>query len=221
MAVVPAKKIDKVSFFENHNTPWSTNATALGTTTAAVTDLATKTLAARNAFNAQQSAMDTAKAATETFNAAVDAMATAGAAIISQIRAKAKTSGDSVYALAQIPSPATPKPAGAPGQPTDFKATLDGNGSLVLTWKCSNTASGVIYQIYRALTGSVDFAYLGGSGERKFTDNTIPAGTTMITYQIQGVRSTGAGPWAQFNVNFGVGGAGMQIEETSPSRKAA
>jgi hypothetical protein len=61
------------------------------TTTAAVTDLATKTTAARAAYNAQQAAQNAAKAATIDFNLAVDAMTTRGADIIKQIKAKAAT----------------------------------------------------------------------------------------------------------------------------------
>src|SRR5206468_4327845 len=103
MPVVPNTQVAKIEFYENHNTPWAANAVAIGTTAAAVTDLATKTTAARAAFNAQQAAQDSAKAATLTLNAAVSAMATAGAVIISAIHTKGKSAGDSVYALAQIP----------------------------------------------------------------------------------------------------------------------
>src|SRR2546425_3413374 len=100
MSVMPSDKLGKISFCENHTAPWATNAVAIGTTTTAVTDLTTKTTAARAAFNAQQVAQDTAKAATLTLQMAVQAMATAGASIITQIRAKASVTGDSVYSLA-------------------------------------------------------------------------------------------------------------------------
>ena len=39
----------------------------------------------------------------------------------------------------------------------------------------------------------------------------MPAGSSQVTYQIQAVRSTAVGPWAQFNVNFGVSSAGFAI----------
>src|SRR6476661_7841862 len=108
MGVVPPTKVGKIEFYENHITPWSANAVAIGTTAAAVTDLQTKTTAARAAYTAQQAALDAAKSATLAYTNAVNAMAAAGAAIISQIRAKAKTAGNGVYVLASIPAPATP-----------------------------------------------------------------------------------------------------------------
>jgi hypothetical protein len=226
MPIVPAAKVDKIAFYENHTAPWSTNAVAIGTTAAAVTDLTTKTTAARAAYNAQQAAQDAAKAATLTLNSAIDAMAAAGAEIILQIRAKAATAGDSVYALAQIPAPATPSPVGAPGTPTDFSVALDGDGAVKLKWKCANPAgsTGTLYQVWRRTSADGEFVYLGGSGTKDFVDETLPAGSTAVTYQIQGVRSTAIGPWAQFNVNFGVSSGGTMtasVEETPPMKRAA
>jgi len=58
-------------------------------------------------------------------------------------------------------------------------------------------------------------------------DATIPAGSSQVTYQMQAVRSTAAGPWAQFNVNFGTGagaGAGAMsaaVVETAEIKRAA
>ena len=56
----------------------------------------------------------------------------------------------------------------------------------------------------RRKIGSGEFQFVGGVGEKKFVDQTVPAGSTTITYQLQAVRSTASGEWAQFNVNFGV-----------------
>jgi hypothetical protein len=45
-----------------------------------------------------------------------------------------------------------------------------------------------------------------------------------VTYQIQAVRSTAVGPWAQFNVNFGVSSGGAMtasVTEQPPSPKLA
>jgi hypothetical protein len=211
MGVLPPTKIARIEFCENHNTPWSTNAVAIGTTAAAVTDLETKTTAARDAFNAQQSAQNAARAATNDFNLAVQAMTDAAADIIKQIKTKAAISGNGVYSLAEIPAPATPSPRPPPGPITDFVVTLDGNGALNLKWKCANPpgAGGTIYQVWRRIGASGEFVYLGGSGSRTFLDDTLPAGSASVTYQIQGVRSTANGPWSQFNVNFGVSGAGV------------
>jgi hypothetical protein len=229
--VLPATKIARIEFCEAHNTPFSSNAVAIGTTVLATTDLATKTVAARAAFNAQQAAQNAAKAATNDYKIAVNAMTTAVADILKQIKAKAAITGPSVYSLAEIPAPAIPSPRPAPGKPTGFVVTLEENGALTLKWKCPNPAgsSGTLYQVFRRNTPTGDFNYLGASGTKSFVDATIPAGSGGVTYQIQAVRSTIAGPLAQFNVNFGVSGGGgggggemmASVVETAPSRIAA
>ncbi len=108
---------------------------------------------------------------------------------------------------------ATPAPAPAPGTCSDFKAELLGDGSVQSTWKANNPTglSGVTYQVWRRFGSEGEFSFIGASGEKKFVDSTIPAGTPQVQYQIRGIRPTAAGAWAQFNVNFGmaVGGAAM------------
>ncbi|HEY8667580.1 MAG TPA: hypothetical protein VIL86_13010 [Tepidisphaeraceae bacterium] len=228
MSVVPTTLIDRVQFYQNHITPWTANSTAIGTSSAAVTDLSTKTSAARDAFDAQQAAQSAAKAATLSYQTAVSAMSVAGAAIMKQIRAKGESTGNnSVYSLAEIPAPATPGPVGAPGEPSNFKVSLEVNGALTITWKCANPAgcTGTMYQVFRRTSADGEFAYLGGSGEKKFVDATIPAGSSQVTYQMQAVRSTAAGPWAQFNVNFGAGsgsgGMTAAVETVQAVKRAA
>lgn len=114
-----------------------------------------------------------------------------------------------------------PTPTPAPGPVSNFKAEINGDGSLTIKWKSDNPAgaSGTIYQVWRKI-GSGAFTYCAGCGTKEFTDYTVPAGTPSITYQIQAVRSTVAGPWAQFNVNFGVGG-GTVVTESAPVKIAA
>ncbi|MEM1010616.1 MAG: hypothetical protein AAGI46_00175 [Planctomycetota bacterium] len=228
MSVVPRKNVDKIQFFEDHISVWTAQATTIGTTEAEVTDLDTKTQAARTAYDAQQAAQNAAKAATADLNVALDAMSRAGSDIIYQIRSQAGADGDGVYAAAQIPVPATPSPSAAPGTPYELKTEVNGNGELMLSWKCDNPAgtSGTIYQVYRSTNGSLDFEYLGGVGSRKFVDATIPAGATQITYKMQAVRSTAAGMWATFNVLFGSNVQSSatptaSVSEESPSMKMA
>lgn len=121
---------------------------------------------------------------------------------------------------------ATPTPVPPPGTPSNFRVELFEDGSLQLKWKCNNPngAKGTLYQVYRRTSAEGEFTYLGGSGDRKFLDATIPAGSSQVTYQIQGVRSTAVGPWAQFNVNFGVTPSGTMtatVESATPVKKAA
>jgi hypothetical protein len=224
MSLVPVKLIDKVQFYENHVDPWTINAVGIGTTTTIMTDLAGKITAARAAFTAQQAAQEDAKAATLAWQSAVIAMAAAGSDVVKQIRAKAGASGDSVYVLAQIPAPATPTPAPPPGKPSDFTVSLEETGALNLAWKCTNPAGGTIYQIYRRVGATGEFVFLGATGSKTFVDNTVPAGSSALTYQIQAVRSTSVGAWAQFNVNFGAEGSGGAVRafvtESAPPPQA-
>lgn len=223
MSLVPPTIIGKINFFQSKNTPWAANAVAIGTTTTAVSALATKVTAAQTKLATQIAAHEAAKNATADLHAAVHDMANAGADIIKQIRAKAATDS-SVYYLAQIPPPATPSPVGAPGTPTDFKATLNPDGSLKLTWKCPNPTGsvGTIYQISRRTGSTGAFTSIGGSGTRSFIDSSVPAGVASVTYQIIAVRSTAMGTAAQFIVNFGVeSGSGEMVASVVSAPKLA
>ena len=113
-------------------------------------------------------------------------------------------------------------PTAPPGPVSNFTATINGNGSLTTRWKADNPAGthGTMYQVWRKI-GTGAFEYCGGTGSKVYTDDTVPAGTTSITYQIQAVRSTAAGPWSQFNVNFSMGGGSMSVTEGQPAKIAA
>lgn len=224
--IIPREPLAKINWFETRDPVWSANAAALGTSTTEISALTSKTAAARAAYNAQQLLKDQAKAATEVYHAAVRAMNDAGTDVVKKIKAKAAVDGDSVYALALIPSPATPAPIGPPGPATDFTAELDPTGVLNLTWKSVNPpgSSGTIYQVARQIGsgggggagGGGGMVIIGSAGQRKFADATIPAGTDSVTYQITPIRSTVAGPTRPFTVKFG-GAAGAMTASIVPS----
>ena len=118
-----------------------------------------------------------------------------------------------------------PQPVTELGMPTNMKVSLEATGAVTLRWKCvSPRATGMVYQVFRRI-GDGPFEYLGGAGEKKFTDSTLPMGSSQVTYQIQAVRSTASGPWAQFNVNFGTtsGGGTMvaSVTQSTPTKLAA
>lgn len=114
-----------------------------------------------------------------------------------------------------------PTPRPAPGTPAELKTQLNA-GALHMSWKCENPkgSSGTIYQIYRKV-GAGAFVYLGGSGEKKFTDAAIPAGATLLTYKIQAVRSTAVGLWGEFVVSFGALENGVAPETIAALKLAA
>lgn len=229
MGVVPDSRLGKIEFYEAHIAPWTSNAAAIGVTPASVTSLAALTTTARKAYESAESARQAAKAATQAFYDAVRAMHSgpgAGQDMIDQIRVRAQsTNNPNVYVLAQIPPPATPGTTPPPGTPFEFTVGLLQNGALELKWKCNNPSGtqGTIYEVLRKI-GSGAFNFVGASGVRVFTDETLPSGSAPVTYQITAVRSTSRGNPAQFTVNFGIGGPGLtiaSITEGGPMKMAA
>ncbi len=233
MSVVPKNTVDKIAFFQSHNTPWSSNAVAIGTTTTAVTNLATLTAAAQAAVDARSKPEHRQGGDARAQELRSMRCRLPDPDIIKSIKTKAATTGDSVYMLApDSRARRRASPMGPLGTPRRFQ----GGGSRrperhpELSWKCTNPvgATGTTYQVRRRVEATGDFAYIGSVGSKKFTDDTLPAGSSQVTYQIQAVRSTAVGAWAQFNVNFGVsGGAGAGgamtafVTESAPAKLAA
>ncbi len=224
MGVVPDTRIGKIEFYEAHVAPWTANAAAIGLDAADVANLATLTSDARDAYNAAEAARLAARAATLAFYDAVRAMhsgAGAGQDMIDTIRNHARVKNDSnVYVLAQIPAPATPGVTPPPGTPFDLRIGLLQTGALELKWKCNNPAGtqGTIYEVRRQIGGAgggAGFTFIGASGSRGFTDDTLPTGSAPIVYQITAVRSTARGNPAQFIVNFGTAGPGITVTDVT------
>jgi len=219
--VMPKPVPARIQWCENHVAPFTTNATALGINATIATDFETKTEAARAALTARDLAEDAARNANNDLRLAMIAVSDAGAGIIKAVRGRAETVGDSVYSLGSIPVPATPAPRPAPGAATDFKVKLQADGSIDVTFKCDNSgSSGVQYQVWRRIGDVGDFTFLCGTGLKQFTDAAIPAGSSQVTYQIRATRPTGAGPWSQYNVNFGAG-VPPTVMQTAVSPKMA
>lgn len=220
MPVVPNSRLGKIEFYEARLTPWENHAVAIGLSTAQVAALEVHVQAARAAYNAHLAARDAALAATQEFYNKVRAMHNApgaGADMIRDIKNHAETTNNpNVYTLAQIPPPATPGKTPPPGTPFEFTVGLLQSGALELKWKCNNPAGtqGTMYEIKRRLGAAGAFEYVGATGIKSFTDETLPAGNSAVTYQITAVRSTVRGNPAQFTVTFGVGG-GLFIADTN------
>lgn len=214
MSTIPQKKSEQLAFFESHWPVWNVTPADVGLTSLQVQAFKTLTQTARASFDAAQTARNAAKAATLTQDADLNLAYTSCSDLIRVIRsfAEQQPNPDSVYAAANIPAPAAPAPVGPPGTPTDFTVALQQNGAVTLGWKCVNPqgAMGTIYEVRRK-TGSGAFQFVGAIGIKKFTDDTLTAGSTNVVYQITAVRSTVRGNPAQFNVNFGIGGDGFAV----------
>jgi hypothetical protein len=209
MSVVPKKKAEKIAWFRNHVSTWTSVATSIGLTAAEVLDLGNNADAAQDALDAQSTKKAAAESATLDLDQKLLALSTTGSDLLAKIRARGKTD-PSVYVLADVPAPATPSPVGPPGKPTDFSAELSEGGALTIKWTCSNPAnsSGTVYEVARRIGASGPFTILGSTGLKHMADPTIPAGTAQVTYRVIAIRSTSSGPEALFTVYFGVGGAG-------------
>lgn len=211
MSVIPTTRIGKVEFYEVHSPVWAAQAAAVGLTTTETAEITQRTEKSRGAYQAMLTARASAKAATEDFYDNVADMASYGAGLMSKIRGFAEsTANPTVYIMAQIPAPATPTPAPAPGKPMDFSVELSESGVIMLKWKCVNPVgtTGTIYEVRRRIGAGSPWTFLGATGVKSFDDDTLPAGSTGVTYEISAVRSTKRGLPGQFNVNFGVGGDG-------------
>lgn len=210
MSIVPKSRIDRVTFYEAHISPWATNAAAIGLETSEVTALGTATGAARMAYNEMIAARNASKAATQVFYDAVAFMHGSpgmGSDMIDTIKNFAQSTDDSgVYALAEIPAPTPPGVVPPPGTPFDFRLTLQQSGAVELAWKCDNPtgSSGTVYEVRRSVDGGA-FVTLNTVGERKYLDETVPATGGQVIYAITAVRSTLRGTPAQFNFRFGTG----------------
>lgn len=214
MSVIPQKKSEQLAFFEAHYPVWLATPTSVGLTAAQVTAWKAQVQAARTAFDAAQVARNAARTATGNQDTALETAFHGCADLVRVIKSYAEQQANpqTVYDAAAIPAPSSGSPVGPPGTPTDFSVSLQQNGAVNLAWKCVNPegAVGTIYEVRRK-TGTGPFEFVGAVGVRKFTDDTLPAGSTNVVYQITGVRTTVRGEPAQFNVNFGVGGDGFNV----------
>ena len=215
MSIVPQPKLERLAFYEEHVQPWTSSATSIGLNSTLMTAFTPKVTAARAALTAQLAAKAAAKAATEAFDNAMRTLhdsSGGGAELVRLIKNFAESKNDpNVYVLAQIPAPTPPSAVPPPGTPDTFRAEILPVGSVVLSWKCQNPPGsvGTVYEIQRQLPGQNGFAVLAVVGERSFTDETIPAGSSPVNYRVTAARSTTRGTTAEFTVRFGGGSASV------------
>lgn len=237
MPIVPHTLREAIDFCLSHATVWQNNAALLGLSAPQAASFKTATLAADAAFSAREGAAQAARAATVTQASAVAGMRTSAADTLRAIKAfaEAQANPDAVYAIAQIPPPAVPSPRPAPGQPTDFKVSLNPGGSITLKWKCPNPpgTTGTVYHVSRRIGGAESpLTDLGVVGVRTYTDDTVPssAGGMGVVYIVQAQRAELVGEASlPVTVQFGAGGlsianafAGEGAAATSiPVRNAA
>jgi hypothetical protein len=114
-----------------------------------------------------------------------------------------------VYQAALLPMPNTPGVMAAPGVCNGFRAALNPEGSVTISWKCKNpdNAHGTIYQVLRKLPQEAEFRQLELTANKRFTDESIPTGAGRAQYVVQARRGNAVGPASgKFTVQLGSGG---------------
>lgn len=216
MSVFPTRITNLLEFCEQRQAAWLSQALAIGLTVPIATEFKNATVAARAAWTAQLAAEQALKNAVIAQQNAVIALRRSGGDCVRLIRgfAEIQANPDSVYAIAQIPPPAVPTPAGPPGTPEQFKAALNPDGSITMRWKCVNPANttGTVYKIVRRAEGEAGFTPVAVVGVRNFTDTTIPAGVNRVEYVVTAQRAEFVGqPASPFIVMFGQSGGATVI----------
>jgi hypothetical protein len=215
MSIIPRKLSDLVNWVASHAPAWAVEPTSIGLSAEQVASLQSELTMVQGNIVTRDSAVNTARAAVQTTSNNASAMRKTASDLVRTIKAFAQTQAkpEEIYAMAQIPAPASPSPVPPPGMPTDFRASLNPEGSLTITWKCANPAGagGTVYNVRRRFNSSSPWQQLGATGIRSFTDETL-SGTTSVMYQVQAQRSASFGLASlTFMVQFGTGGGGFMI----------
>ena len=172
----------------------------------------------RAAEDAQQASID----ATKQLHTALAATRVKGGSLIGLIKNFAAATQDpNVYAGSGI-SPADPQGTLPPPlPPTEFRSTVNSDGSLALTWKARQPigVTDVVYIVHRRLDSETDFAVVGFEGKNKsFTDSTLPVGTGRVEYMIRPKRGQ---EWGSFSAVHSVQFGTLAERERAEIRRAA
>ncbi|KAA0215859.1 MAG: hypothetical protein DYG94_06800 [Leptolyngbya sp. PLA3] len=209
MATVPDKIAERLAFYEQHTPVWAAAAASIGLSSTQLTALASLVNDARNAFDDAQAARSASRAATTVQTNAMSALSEFGADLIKTIRAFAETSNDpNVYAVAQIPPPKPPTPAGPPDMPTDLTATFIFPWGIRLTWKGS-VAQSAYFGVFRRLPGETNFTMIKTFKDKWFDDTTLPTGISSVEYYIAAFRDSYQVNSAALGLQFGPDGSTM------------
>jgi hypothetical protein len=214
MSIVPRQLQDFLDWADLHAQTWAANAAQIGITSQKAAAYTEAAQAARERYNQQLAARQALENATELQQDAVRDARRASADLIRDIRAFAEDQPKptEIYVLADLPAPSQPGTLPPPGRPNSASVGIEpASGAITLKWKVSNPqgASGTTYVVKRRVGGSGEFAFIGISGIKQFTDTTFIAGPDSVQYTIQGQRGPVAGPVSEpITINFGRQGPG-------------
>lgn len=183
---VPQEARALYAFANVHAPLWEANFAQIGLSAEQAALVAAKTPELLAAIEAANEARQRAMALTDAMNLKGRELFEAAAGAVRAIRLHAINNDDAgAYPLAGIDPPkARARHAALPIAPTDIEFRLDGGGGLILSWIAPQPrgVANVSFDVRRALDDSLDFEFVGASGDREFRDQTIPQGTTVVRY---------------------------------------
>jgi hypothetical protein len=216
MSTIPERHADVIPWCQTHVKVWEVDPAAIGLDEATVDELDDLTGEAEAALREYQRAKLKVAAALARFHDRAGRLRGKASNAVGRVRAFAPTqpSPSKVLTDARIPSRRDASPLPAPGVPFRFESRLLEDGALKVSFECDNRAEGgrrlrgVTYVVERRDGEDGPFVYVETALERRFLDETIPLGTTTVTYRVTAQTSTRRGHPALKTVNFGGGGVG-------------
>jgi hypothetical protein len=193
MRTLPKSRDEFFAWAEAHRGAWAQHAAVLGLSAGEIAQYVEALQEARAAAQAQERAMNAAKAATLAAALAEARIRELSSLALATIRLTAARSDDpQIYTLALIAPPRKAAPLPLPGQPFDFKVSLMAQGSLQLSWQADHPSgsSHVTYEVFRTLDDDRDSTLLASVGEKTFIDTTLPRGTAHVTYSVRSRRGS-------------------------------
>lgn len=225
MATYPRDQAKLYTWAKVHAEAWAQDPAAIGVTPAAIAQYASIVDEFQAKATAARAARAEAIAATQASVHAKRAMRDATSDLVKVIRAYAATSGDdAVLNRALLPAIAAAAPIAAPGPCTGFRIDLNGDGSLTIGWTAKHPAGSdrVVYLVQRQLPGEEAWTLLGASGEKSYTDDTLPQGVTGATYTVTAQRGRVKGAASiPIVVSFGSVPSGGGMIAASIAKRAA
>ncbi len=203
MRILPRTPLDVAEFSAARTPVWAAAPAAIGLDASEVARVSAATERYRDALAAAERARAASLAATEALRQAAEEMRDRVSNAVQKIRLFARASGDrEVYGRAMVPSPspaAGPGTAPPPAQPKQLNATFAVTGAPSITFRAPGSGPGTVFMVRRKLAGSDGFVPIGTAGStrgltKRFTDTTLPAGTSTVQYIIHGQRGGLCGP---------------------------
>lgn len=221
MSTVPRNALEAIDWVDTRVPVWAAAGLTIGVDPLEVAELGTLLSAAKDLKTEWLAAQALADAKGADYRAAVKAMRSKASGQVTQIRGFARSKGnpDSIFTTAQIPLPADPGPAPAPGTPEGFKRELLDNGGLKFTFTCDHPkgVKAVTYKIERQPAPQTPFVFLLNAKKREFEDTTFLGSSTVINYRVTAQTSTKDGPSASFTVRYGASNEQATIIAQGPT----